>query len=309
MSAMTTESPKVSISPELCKSLINTQALSFVQYLIKKSYKDFFPDNVPEVNTMVDQAFQLLTNSQRQPGLESLIEAVRQIHRTIFIQDPDHWFYKIHKNYKAHIRPKEDFKKISAFIDGRSILDIGAGAGYFASELKHHGYDVTAMDVLDYRSGSARDIKFIRMNTATELSVDGQFDTAFLKTVLHHIRYDDIPILLANIRKSAKRLIIEEDVFGLTNRDTSSVIYLQHDLDFFCTLSQSDQRDVLILMDFFGNIIVYSIDEMALPFQFKTLREWEELLPELGWNVTKKIIVGFDTTRIHRPCQAWLICD
>lgn len=304
---MDIKAANVSISPEICDSFKNTKVVNFVQSLIKRSYAQFFPDNISEVHSMVDEAFLLLTESQNKPGLESLIEAIHQIHQKVFVKSKCEWFYKIYKNYKVNIRPKEDYKKIGQYIQGKTVLDIGAGAGYFSHEIQLNKFDVTALDVLDYRNGNATDVKFIKMNSATDLPIDGQYDIAILKTVLHHISYDNIPVLLKKIRSKVKRLIIEEDVFGLTCDDTFGI--QDDDLDFFCNFSLSDQKDMLMIMDLFGNIIVYGIDEMTLPFQFKTLRDWEKVLSETGWKEINKIVIGFDKTRIHRPCQVWFVCD
>ena len=66
---------------------------------------------------------------------------------------------------------------------------------------------------------------------------------------------------------------------------------------------------MLALIDFFANAIAQGIPEMNMPFAFKTVSEWERVLLQNGFRVTRRIVAGFEPGRMHKSCHVWLVCE
>jgi hypothetical protein len=69
------------------------------------------------------------------------------------------------------------------------------------------------------------------------------------------------------------------------------------------------QQQVLALIDFFANAIAQGLPEMNMPFEFKTITEWEQVLLQYGFKVNKSLVVGFEPGRMHKSCHVWLVCE
>ena len=85
------------------------------------------------------------------------------------------------------------------------ILEIGPGNGIVSNVLKNMGFDVQTLD-FDNRLGadyiaSITDEKFAK-------SMEGKFDVIIACQVLEHIRYEDFPKALRNMRMMASSVIL-----------------------------------------------------------------------------------------------------
>ena len=70
------------------------------------------------------------------------------------------------------------------------------------------------------------------------------------------------------------------------------------------TLEPSSQ--VLVLIDFFANAIAQGIPEMNMPFEFKTVSGWEQVLLQNGFRVNRTVVAGFEPGLMHKSCHVWL---
>jgi SAM-dependent methyltransferase len=260
---------------------------------------------------MVTESVKLLEESQML-GINptALDTALHKIHSEIFVQGDRVGFLKKYQEYKINKRPLQDYKEIYSHIMGRKVLDFGAGNSYFSKELKKNGYDVTACDVLDYHGKDSSGVPFFIMSSPTDLSfLETKYDTIFLKTVLHHISEENVIVLLNKLRSKTNRLIVEEDVYGISKSNNYCINNEDSGSRAYCELTEEEQVQYLTLMDFFGNIVVYRISEMNMPYNFKTIDQWQNILRSCSWSLRQSIVLGFDKSRIHRPFQAWFICD
>ena len=46
-----------------------------------------------------------------------------------------------------------------------------------------------------------------------------------------------------------------------------------------------------------------------MPFEFKTVTEWERVLLKSGFRVNKSLVAGFEPGRMHKSCHVWLLCE
>ena len=300
------------VNKSLFRALKNKVAATFVMNTLLQSYSYFFPLNEKDVQKKIRKAFSLLIEVAQKEDVKQLSTAIKRIHKELFFNNKkDYWFSLLYRNYKMLIRSKVDFEMVSSHING-SILDFGSNGGYYALELIRNGYTVHTTDILDCRDNSAKHIPFVLMKKPGVIPFPkNSFDTAIVKTVFHHI--DDINLIdiLKSLHSVSKKLLIKEDIYGV-NEDTflqSNILESDPILTKYVDIGSSNQLDSLILVDFFGNIIAHGIDNMSLPFNFKTLEEWKVILSSVGYKINKIQWYGFDKTKLHQNLQAWIICE
>lgn len=85
---------------------------------------------------------------------------------------------------------------------GKKILDVGCGNGYWVNYLNHHGYSATGVDISLKHSSP-----HLLLADAQKLPFKlKQFDTAFMISVLEHIKNDSLAIQEA--LRVAHRLVL-----------------------------------------------------------------------------------------------------
>ncbi len=300
------------VNKVLFGALQNEVATTFVKDTLLQSYTYFFPLNEKEIKQKLNKAFSLLIEAGKTEDLGLFTSAIRKIHKEIFFnQDKEYWFSLLYRNYKVSTRSKVDFEIIAPLIKGK-VLDFGSNGGYYALELTRNGFDVHTTDVLDCRDGSAKHIPFVQMKKPDVVPfTKNSFDTTIVKTVFHHINDDDLISVLRSLHSISKRVLIKEDIYGVTEDDflQESILSTDPFLKRYIEIGSKNQFDALVLVDFFGNIIAHGIDNMSLPFNFKTLSEWKILLSSVGFKITKIQWYGFEKTKLHQNLQVWIMCE
>lgn len=295
----------------LCRAFANPKVTLFVTSILSKKYKYHFPNNKRDVGRMVKMSIDDLVSAHRTNELSRDFIAVSQrIHTKIYANNS--WFNKLYKNYKIKTTPYYDYLLLRPYLSGVSVLDFGGGAGYMAIELRKQGFNVFITDVLDYRIKEVKDIGFHLMKHKAHINFNGmRFDNVIARTVLHHIDSDILPTILKKLHKVTNRLIMLEDVYGLEKESDviQADIPFQKELQVFMKFTLVEQRQILMLFDYYGNSIVQGVHEMNFPFDFKPVKQWKKQLAENGWNVTNVEVIGFDIHNLHRPCQAWFVAE
>ncbi len=295
-------------------TLRNGDVVEFVKTSVKAGYREFFGEFSDEVCGMVDQSFDRLSRSQCD-GVDParLIEVTSALlDHTFRKSDSSFWFNRIYHLYKTETKPEGDFQTLQKLLPGKSVLDYGCGSGYLDARLAKGGYKVFTTDVLDYRYEEARQLPFAQMSSATDIGYpDDSVDVALVLAVLHHINPDDLPRVIQRLRKVARHALIKEDTYGWPERaeGLADCLRTQVLLRTFLGMTLEKQQQVLALIDFFANAIAQGIPEMNMPFAFKTVTEWEQVLLENGFKVTRSIVAGFEPGRMHKSCHVWLVCE
>jgi SAM-dependent methyltransferase len=295
-------------------TLQNGDVVDFVKTSVKMGYREFFGEFSDEVCAMVDQSFDRLSRSQSDgvaPG--RLIEVTSALLDDTFRKsDSSFWFNRIYHQYKTVTKPEGDFQTLQKLLPGKSVLDYGCGSGYLDARLAKGGYRVLTTDVLDYRYEEARQLPFVRMSSATDIGYpDDSCDVALVLAVLHHINPDDLPRVIQRLTRIARYALIKEDTYGWPEHaeGLADSLRTQALLRGFLGMTLEKQQQVLALIDFFANAVAQGIPEMNMPFAFKTVREWETVLLQNGFRVTRSIMAGFEPGRMHKSCHAWLVCE
>jgi ubiquinone/menaquinone biosynthesis C-methylase UbiE len=163
---------------------------------------------------------------------------------------------------------KKRFENIKNYIVGNKILDLGAGNGLLALEIKEQlNKDVILVDVVDY---NYTELPLILYDPEGKIPLgDKEVDTTVLYTVLHHAS-DPQHLLEEATRVTKQRLIIKEAYIEDNNiRITNS---------FF---------------DWFYNRVIGD-ENINVPLNFLKVREWEKLLKSYGFDVIETKYVGID---------------
>ena len=297
----------------VAEALRSPNVVEFVRATVKAGYLEFFAEYSDEVCGMVDRAFDRLSGSQSHSvDPEQLVKVTTALLEDTFRKsDPSFWFNRVYHQYKTQTKPEVDFEQLQKLLPGERVLDYGCGSGYLAARLAKGGYKVFTTDVLDYRYAEARHLPFVQMTSATDISYpDDSVDVALVLAVLHHINPNDLPRVIQRLRKIARHALIKEDTYGLPERieGLAESLKTQPLLRGFVGMTLNVQQQVLALIDFFANAIAQGLPEMNMPFEFKTVTQWEKVLLQNGFRMNKSLVVGFEPGRMHKSCHVWMVC-
>lgn len=284
-----------------------TTALNFTLSVLERSYKSHFPGYSSEVRATLDDVCKYLLAADN--GRE-LYKAAEEVHERFFSAQGDgSWFSEGYTAYKSQRKPAQDFHNFADAISGSTVLDFGSGRGHLAALIARAGFDCYTTDVMDYRGAEAAHLPFRQMASPVDVPyADDTFDTAIVKTVLHHVDEPDLIPLLTNLRRVARRLVIEEDTYAVAAMPRG-VAAGQIKLAAFNKLDESDQFRALVLIDFFGNAVAQGLVDMNFGCQFKRVSEWHSIFSTLGLRVVDTDVVGFRAGNIHKACQVRFVVD
>ncbi len=301
----------------LHEALHDEHAMEFNIDVTRDSYGRHFPGVETESAAMVEQVYESLIGSQRNgPDIDLLNQAVRHVHHDIFGQN-HHWFKDGYAHYKTISKPKKDADDIGEFLgDSKVVGDYGCGRAYFGAELVRRGYQVVATDVSEHLSDDARKyseegkLNFRIMQSPLDLPEFEGVDAIVIQNVLHHIdpRYQDQWI--RSLRNMNTRLIINEDVYGVSPNEMNQLLPDQDALYRFATLSPRSQKNSLIGIDFYTNALMHGMTDMPFPFDFHTFDYWKnEKFEQNGFKLAAKKFMGFEPEKVTPSNRMWMVYD
>jgi len=140
---------------------------------------------------------------------------------------------------------------------------------------------------------------------------DRSFDTALVLLTLHHIDSANLSSVLSGLRRAAWRVVVEEECYALpSNFDGLSAALASNALfDEFVAMTPLDQRDYMMFLDYFANVVVGGLHHMNLPFQFKTLDDWLAVFSKEGFVADQVLLRGFQVDCFHPSSRVWFVLD
>jgi SAM-dependent methyltransferase len=168
----------------------------------------------------------------------------------------------------AFERAKRSLELVEDYIVGEKVLDLGAGDGLLALEVKEQlGKEVVLVDVVDYNH---TDLPLILYDPEERIPLaDEEADTTILYTVLHHAS-DPQRLLKEATRITRKRLVIIEG-------------YVEED----------DIRMTNSFFDWFYNRVVGD-EDINVPLNFLRVKGWEKILKTHGFDIVKTVYLGIN---------------
>jgi len=234
-----------------------------------------------EINFLKRQIFWLYVNRIITKGQKKGIplikveEVLRKFIRTHVDNEKD---LKVTELKYAKMR----FEKVKDYILGKKILDLGAGNGLLALEIKEQlDKEVVLVDIVDY---NYTDLPLILYNPEDKIPLaNNEVDTTILYAVLHHAS-DPEHLLEEAARITRKRLVIKE-------------AYIEED----------DIRIANSFFDWFYNRVIGD-EDINVPLNFLKLEGWKRLLKLYGFDVIETKYVGIDEPAVPEH-QVFIIAD
>ena len=165
-------------------------------------------------------------------------------------------------------RAKRSFELIKNHLTGEKILDLGAGNGLLALEIKNNlKKDVILVDVVDY---NYTDLPMLLYQQDNKIPLaDDEADTTLLYAVLHHTSNPE-HVLVEAMRVTKKRLVIMEG-------------YCEND----------NVRVTNSFFDWFYNRVVGD-EDINVPLNFLPVKGWEQILNKYGFEVVETKDLGIN---------------
>jgi SAM-dependent methyltransferase len=289
----------------------NPRVSGFARQILIPSYVECVPGYETAMLDLLEKSFSALAQAANND--DRFLEVVNFLIGEVFRKsDPDFWFNRLYHRYKSQFKPHSRFSKLQPWLQGRRVLDLGCGDGLTGLILQQNGCQVSMTDVLDYRDEAACSMPFQAMVDPEVIPFPADsFDTAIVFTVLHHVDEEHLVPLLDELRRTSRRVIIEEDSYDIPEDlvDPSDEGEEAAQLRAFMALPVEDQVGYLMFVDYFANAITQGLPQMHMPFHFKTPREWQALFSERGFHVERTLVKGFQKDYFNRSCHLWYILD
>ncbi len=253
----------------------NRRYLNEIQSLLFSAMKSV------KVNSFKRNVFWLYVNRTISKGLKKglpLIEVEKTLRN----------FIRNHVDTDKDIKATElkntkiRFDYIKDYIVGNKILDLGAGNGLLALEIKEQlNKEVVLVDVVDY---NYTDLPLLLYKPEGKIQLaDEEVDTTILYTVLHHAS-DPEHLLEEATRVTKQRLLIKE-------------AYIEKD---YIRITNS-------FVDWFYNRVIGN-EDINVPLNFLKIEDWEKLLKSYGFDVIETKYVGIDEPAVPEH-HVFIIAD
>lgn len=192
------------------------------------------------------------------------------------------------------------------------VLDIGCGRGTLVNLLLERGdNEIVGIDIFDspeweeIRSKGVR-LEVVPENKFLEFIRKEKPGVVSLTWVLHHMKYKEQKKYLTAIFKSLKEdstLVVLEDSYAETlTPENGKDIYKS-----FMKWDEEDRYKIMGTLDWTANIVLGQKAQMPVPFSYRTLEGWKELIEEVGFEVTKTRFLGFPDNRDIDTPQSILV--
>jgi 2-polyprenyl-3-methyl-5-hydroxy-6-metoxy-1,4-benzoquinol methylase len=327
---------KINEASKFLHSFNNDRAREFVKTSMLHSYTEAILEHHPNTITkehvyskckyLIEETFgQIKKNIDHPEKINALFDRISRVNprrESIWFEE----FDCAYENYKHNKKLFIQLNNIKSFLKGNSYCDIGCGGGdlvYFLKNNYPQFKEYAGIDVIDWRTEEVKDSINFQLLDFSQPGIRSQkkYDTLTCIAVLHHVgnTVESISVFLQNVKSAISdngRLIIEEDVILPISEIGSDNYYkeqvkerMQNQPLFseFIKLDTAEQKDAFILIDIIANALTGGISDMAFPFGFKTINEWNELFIENGFEIEDVRIKGFQNGLFNRSSHVYFI--
>lgn len=289
-------------SHNFCEAFANPRAIEYLINHLQERYGRVFASHAKLARELAESAMWQLHQSQSQ-GLDQsvLLEVSQKIFQEA-MQVP--WFKREYQRYKQHKDTIDASYVLRAYPDMKTLLDIGCGANLVPKVATERGIVAFGTDIINTVSPTAAEVPFRLMSRPDELPFQrNSFDVGLIKVSLHHVNSEHLLPLLQDAARVCNQLVVIEDVAAVEDATAAEELRHRQPLaEEFLDLTESDRRAVLLLLDYYGNMVVQGLKEMNMPFNFKSDLDWKSVLETAGWEVKQLDYLGFVPWHIHTSC-------
>ncbi|MBI4972144.1 MAG: methyltransferase domain-containing protein [Candidatus Omnitrophica bacterium] len=196
---------------------------------------------------------------------------------------------------------------------GAVLVDVGAGNNALGKVIARNqaGLTVIGTDIYDYHEEHGLpNLRFVQQRQADRLSFEDHFvDVVVLNAMLHHVSGDLLEPLLNEIRRVLKpggRVLLIEDTYSETvSPDPASDAELTSEFLGLVRKTGSEfAKNFFTFNDWYANILVHQWTGMAIPYNFHSMEEWQEIFKKSGFSSAQARYLGFPKQGFHKPSLA-----
>jgi hypothetical protein len=207
--------------------------------------------------------------------------------------------------YEKHILPH--------IPNSKKLLDVGCGTGVLASIIERskkceeiRGIDINSYPEWNDYSTNTVSFKIIHSGEFKDYLTNYKPDVICLTWVLHHMAFKDQVRYLKHIYDSLEsiKLVILEDSYSEKEIPAEGTDFHGK----FISMGKKERNHIISIHDWIANRILAQRESIPIPFTYRTLEEWVELLSGIGYTVSYKKYIGFPVRDVMNP-QAVIIAE
>ena len=188
------------------------------------------------------------------------------------------------------------------------VLDLGCGRGTLVKLLIDRGTnsEIVGLDIIEapeWKDISSDDARLYVVQEEDFLSFieKEQPDTVVATWVFHHMEYDQQVRYLKSLHgvlKEGSVVVLLEDSYA----DTVPPEMRQERHNALMQWSKEDRLKIMGAYDWIANRVFSMRTTMPVPFAYRTVEEWSEVLTEAGFSPIKDRYIGFPYNRdVYTP--------
>ncbi|MFH1776839.1 MAG: methyltransferase [Candidatus Omnitrophota bacterium] len=280
---------------EQLEALLDEQSKEFIRLALLIGYQQY---GISKAD--IDRIIEVLLENKDNP------ERAANIIRT----ELDYGWYH---NYRSSQRPIMELELIQQHISSGTFVDVGGGypgalVNAIANDPRVEKVIVTDIEEEYAQSQDGPTILFIThfQDNIFYVPLPPIADTILLKYVLHHINNARLKKFLQDIFRVLKpggRVIIFEDSYSEHMPPELGNSQL---IEKFSGLSNAQKTKFLRFSDWFSNRVAIGIPGIPMPFNFKSIEQWQNIFEEIGFHVEPQYI-GFLENKAHQVPLAFMV--
>ncbi|HAZ10718.1 MAG TPA: hypothetical protein DCY56_06400 [Candidatus Omnitrophica bacterium] len=198
------------------------------------------------------------------------------------------------------------------------IIDVGCGNNALGAEIvnRREKVEVTGTDIFDWHIDfSNPKLKFKVQEDPRRLPFkDNEADLIILHAVLHHVASEDMPYLLAEIKRVLKPggrvLILEDTSSHITWTDMKEdILELKY---MFLLFTREQQIKYYRFHDWYANIVVGGLESMFMPYENfgkRTIENWVSFLQMHGFLISNTEFIHSQAEWFHQSPAGFIVAE
>lgn len=242
--------------------------------------------------------------------------ARKKVYQDVIDFDNNEDWNQAYERYKTANKYDDTYDQIKEHIegllDGSLVVDLGAGNNVLGAVMAKRlpGIKIVGVDVLDYHEESdLPNLGYLKQSSPTQFPSEIQpnsVDVITMNAFFHHVSSELVDDLIEDIKRVLKpggKIVLIEDTYSIDlNADSNSDADLNSK---FVSLVKKHgsgfAKDFFAFNDWYANILVHGWDEMAVPYEFRSIEELQILFQRKGFDLGLSKHIGFPSEGFHKP--------